>query len=77
MQPKLTNSSTHPVKQSKTLLVEVLVLLRVHCSFKDNINEWSSFACDGMCPGDESKRTKRVQGGSRLNCLVGILIIVS
>ena len=35
------------------------------------------FACDGTGPADESKRTKRVQGWSRLNWLGGILIIVS
>ena len=34
-------------------------------------------ACDGTGPADESKRTKRVQGWSRLNWLGGILIIVS
>ena len=45
--------------------------------FKDNINEWVTFACDGTGPADESKRTKRVQGWSRLNWLGGILIIVS
>ena len=32
---------------------------------------------DGTGPADESKRTKRVQGWSRLNWLGGILIIVS
>ena len=36
-----------------------------------------AFACDGTGPADESKRTKRVQGWSRLNWLGGILIIVS
>ena len=40
-------------------------------------NEWVTFACDGTGPADESKRTKRVQGWSRLNWLGGILIIVS
>ena len=44
---------------------------------KDNVNEWVTFACDGTGPADESKRTKRVQGWSRLNWLGGILIIVS
>ena len=44
--------------------------------FKDNVNEWVAFACDGTGPVDESKRTKRVQGWSRLNWLGGILIIV-
>ena len=44
---------------------------------KDNANEWVTFACDGTGPADESKRTKRVQGWSRLNWLGGILIIVS
>ena len=38
---------------------------------------WVTFACDGTGPADESKRTKRVQGWSRLNWLGGILIIVS
>ena len=42
--------------------------------FKDNVK---TFACDGTGPADESKRTKRVQGWSRLNWLGGILIIVS
>ena len=45
--------------------------------FKDNANEWVTFACDGTGPADESKRTKRVQGWSHLNWLGGILIIVS
>ena len=45
--------------------------------FKDNVNEWITFACDETGPADESKRTKRVQGWSRLNWLGGILIIVS
>ena len=45
--------------------------------FKDNVNEWVTFAYDGTGPADESKRTKRVQGWSRLNWLGGILIIVS
>ena len=45
--------------------------------FKDNVNEWVTFACDGTGPADKSKRTKRVQGWSRLNWLGGILIIVS
>ena len=44
---------------------------------KDNVNEWVTFACDGTGHADESKRTKRVQGWSRLNWLGGILIIVS
>ena len=44
---------------------------------KDNVNEWVTFACDGTGPADEPKRTKRVQGWSRLNWLGGILIIVS
>ena len=30
--------------------------------FKDNVNEWVTFACEGTGPADESKRTKRVQG---------------
>ena len=45
--------------------------------FKENVNEWVAFACDETGPADESKRTKRVQGWSRLNWLGGILIIVS
>ena len=45
--------------------------------FKDNVNEWVTFACDGTGPADESKRTKRVQGWSCLNWLGGIIIIVS
>ena len=52
--------------------------------FKDNVNEWVAFACgvlffgnDGTGPANESNRTKRVQGWSRLNWLGGILIIVS
>ena len=45
--------------------------------FKDNVNEWVTFACDGTGPADESKRTKRVQGCSRLNWLSCMLIIVS
>ena len=45
--------------------------------FKDTANEWVTFAYDGTGPADESERTKRVQGWSRLNWLGGILIIVS
>ena len=45
--------------------------------FKDNVNEWVTSTCDRTGPADESKRTKRVQGWSRLNWLGGILIIVS
>ena len=45
--------------------------------FKDNVNEWVTFAYDGTGPADESKRTKRIQGWSRLKWLGGILIIVS
>ena len=45
--------------------------------FKDNVNEWITFACDGTGTGDEFKRTKRVQGWSCLNWLGAILIIVS
>ena len=80
MQPKSTNLSTRPAKQSNTSSVEVSVLLYVHSwifFFKDNVNEWVTFAYDGTGPADESKRTKRVQGWSRLNWLGGILIIVS
>ena len=81
MQPKSTNLSTRPAKQSNTSSVEVSVLLHVldffFFFFKDNVNEWFTFACDGTGPADESKRTKRVQGWSRLNWLGGILIIVS
>ena len=79
MQPKSINLSTRSVKQRNTSSVEVSVLLHVHnwICFKDNINEWVTFACDGTGLADESKRTKRVQGWSRLNWLGGILIIVS
>ena len=77
MQPKSTNLSTHPAKQSNMSSVEVSVLLHVHnwIFFKDNVNEWVTFACDGTGPADESKRTKCVQGWSRLNWLGGILIV--
>ena len=44
--------------------------------FKNNV-EWVTFACDVTGPADESNRTKRVQGWSRLNWSGGILIIVS
>ena len=79
IQPKSTNLSTRPVKQRNTSSVEVSVLLHVQSwiFFKDNVNEWVTFACDGTGPADESKRTKRVQGWFRLNWLGGILIIVS
>ena len=72
-------SSIRAVKQRNTSSIEVSVLLHVHSwfFFKDNVNEWVTFACDGTGPADESKRTKRVQGWSRLNWLGGILIIVS
>ena len=77
--PKSTNLSTRSVKQRNTSSVEVSVLLHVHSwiFFKDNVNEWVTFAFDGTSPADESKRTKRVQGWSRLNWLGGVLIIVS
>ena len=57
--------------------VSVLLLVLSWIFFKDNVNEWVAFACDGTGPADESKRTKRIQGWSRLNLLGGILIIVS
>ena len=76
IKPKPTNSSTRPVEQRKTSLVEVLVLRVYTARLKDNVNEWVTFACDGTGPADESKRTKRIQGWSRLNWLGGILIIV-
>ena len=44
---------------------------------KDNVNEWVTFACDRTGPADESKRTKRILGWSRLNWLGGVLTIVS
>ena len=57
------------------------MLLHVHSwiyfFFKDNVNEWVTFACDATGLADESKRTKRVQGWSRINWLGGMLIIVS
>ena len=80
MQPKSTNLLTRPVNQRNTSSVEVSVLLHVQSWIffvKDNVNEWVAFACDGPGPADESKRTKRIQGWSRLNWLDGILIIVS
>ena len=77
MKPKPTNLSTRPIKQRKTSLVEVLILLSVHCSFKDKVNKWVTFACEGTGPADESIRTTHVQGWSRQNWLRGILIVVS
>ena len=79
MQPKSTNLSTCPVKECNTLSVEVSVLLYVHSwiIFKDSVNEWVTFACDGTGSADESKRMKCIQGWSRLNWLGGVLIIVS
>ena len=51
MQPKSTNLSNRPVKQRNTSSVEVSVLLHVHSwiflFFKDNVNEWVTFACNG------------------------------
>ena len=48
IQPKPTNLSTRSVEQRNTSSVEVSVLLHVHCRFfKDNVNEWVAFACDG------------------------------
>ena len=51
MQPKSTNLSARPVQQRNTSSVEVSVLLHVHVLdfFKDNVNEWVTFACDGPC----------------------------
>ena len=79
MQPKSTNMSTRPVEQCNTSSVEVSVLLMciVGFFFKENVNEWVTFACDRTGLADESKRTKRIQGWSRLNWLGGVLIIVS
>ena len=80
MQPNSTTLSTRPAKQSNRSSVEVSVLPHVHSwifFFKDNVNEWVTFACGGTGPADESKRTKRVQGWSRLNWLGDMLIIVS
>ena len=79
MQLKSTNLSTRPVKQRNMSSAEVSVLLHVHSwiFFKDNVNGWVTFACDGTGPADESKRTKRGQGWFRLNWLGSILIIVS
>ena len=80
MQPKSTNLSTRPVKQRRnTSSVDASVLLHVHSWIffvKNNVNECVTFACDGTGPADESKRTKHVQGWSRLNWLGGVLIIV-
>ena len=61
----------------RRLKSQYLYMCLVGFFFKDNVNEWVTFACDGTGPADESKRTKRVQGWSRLNWLSGILIIVS
>ena len=75
MQPKSTNLSTRPVKQRNCSSVEVSVLLHVQSWIffvEDNVNEWVTFACDGTCPADESKRMKRIQGWSRLNWLGGV-----
>ena len=66
-QAKVTHSLTLSLKKIKLSLI----------FFKDNINEWVTFGCDGTGPADESKRTKHIQGWSRLNWLDGILIIVS
>ena len=71
-QAKVTHSLTLSLKKEKTFGYIV-----VFSFFKDNVNEWVTFACDGTGPADESKRMKRVQGWSRLNWLGGILIIVS
>ena len=71
MKLKPTNLSTCPIKQCKTSLVQVLVLLHVHCLFEGQHNEWVSFICDGTGPADKSERTKRVQGWSHQNWLHG------
>ena len=55
MQPKSTNLSTRPAKQSNMSSVEVSVLLHAldfFFFFKDNVNEWVTFACDGTGPAD-------------------------
>ena len=79
MQPKPTSLSICPVEQRNMSSIEVSVPLHVHSwiFFKDNVHEWVGFSCDGTGPDDDSRRTKRVRGWSRLNWLGGILIIVS
>ena len=64
MQPKPTNLSTRPLKQRNTLSVEVSVFLHVHSwiFFKDNINEWVTFACDETGSADESKKDETRPG---------------
>ena len=77
MKLKPTNSSTCPALQRKTSLVQVLVLLSVHCLFEGQQNEWVPFACDETGPADESKRTKRVWDGLIKISWVVVLIVVS
>ena len=69
----LLDSSAGPVPSQ----AKVTHSLTLSLEKKKKKNEWVTFACDGTGPADESKRTKRVQGWSRLNWLGGILIIVS
>ena len=66
-------SRAHPVTSKSNPLINVIAFL----VFKDNVNEWVTFACDGTGPADESKRAKFIQGWSCLNWLGGILVIVS
>ena len=45
--------------------------------FKDNINEWVTFACDGTSSAAESKRTKHIQGWSvKIGCVVYSLLFL-
>ena len=77
-------NQNQPIRQPALLSKAIRRRLKSQCFcmfwiffFKDNINEWVTFACDGKGPADESKRMKRVQGWSRLNWFGDILIIVS
>ena len=77
MQPKPTNSSTRPLSNARRRWLKPKYFCVYIARLKDIVNEWATFACDGMGPADESKRTTRVRGWSRQNWLGCILIIVS
>ena len=66
------------MEKRNTSSVEVSVLLHGHSwIFFIRITLMSGLLLLATGPADDSKRTKRVQGWSRLNWLGGILIIVS
>ena len=65
-QPALLSNAICRRLKSQYFYMCLVGFFLIYFFFKDNVNEWVTFACDGTGPADESKRTKRVQGWSRL-----------